>query len=342
MSNPTIDIVILNYNTIDVVKECLPQVIENTRYPGAQVVFVDNNSTDGSADWVETTYGEQIELIKLKKNNGFAGGYNEALENRTADYFVLLNSDATPKQKRWLKPLVDLLEGNPNIAAAQPKILSYRDHDKFEYAGAAGGFIDYLGFPFCKGRIFGDVELDKDQYNDSTPIFWASGAAMFIRRTSWQQAKGLDESFFAHMEEIDLCWRLKNLGHEIYSCPESVVYHIGGATLSNQNPRKTFLNFRNGLLMMYKNLPDSIREKRIFQRKLLDGLAGIKFFFEGQTKHTVQIIRAHKEFKELKKNIKTSSNAPLLVEHSGVLPHSIVWGYFFRNKKTWSSWYKKK
>jgi len=341
LSNPTIDIVILNYNTIDVVKECLPQVIENTDYPGAKIVFVDNNSTDGSAHWVEKTYGEEIELVRLPKNNGFAGGYNEALKDRTADYFVLLNSDATPKQPNWLKPLVDLLEGNPNIAAAQPKILSYRDHDKFEYAGAAGGFIDYLGFPFCKGRIFGDVELDKDQYNDSTPIFWASGAAMFIRRTSWQQAKGLDESFFAHMEEIDLCWRLKNLGHEIYSCPESVVYHIGGATLSNQNPQKTFLNFRNGLLMMYKNLPDSTKEKRILLRKILDGLAGIKFFIEGQPKHTAQIIRAHREFNKLKKKIKLQAKTPLLTEHSGVLKHSLVWGYFLRNKKTWSSWYRK-
>ncbi len=341
MSHPTIDIVILNYNTLEVVKECLPQVIENTNHPGAKIVFADNNSTDGSANWVEQTYGGQIEIIRLPKNNGFAGGYNEALEGRSADYFVLLNSDATPKTPDWLKPLVFLLENNPKIAAAQPKILDYKNTDKFEYAGGSGGFIDYLGFPFCKGRIFGNVEFDKSQYNQSTPIFWASGAAMFIRRTSWQKAGGLDVSFFAHMEEIDLCWRLKNLGHEIYSCPESVVYHIGGATLSNQNPRKTFLNFRNGLLMMHKNLPDSIREKRIFQRKLLDGLAGIHFLIQGKINHTFQIIRAHLEFNKLKKNLLTTPTAPLLVEHHGVLPQSLVWGYFFRNKKTWLSWYNK-
>ena len=181
----------------------------------------------------------------------------------------MLNSDAEPSEN-WLEPLIQCAQNHPNFGAAQPLIIDYFQRDKFEYAGAAGGFMDVFGFPFCRGRIFGNVELNQSQYTETLPVFWASGAALFIKRSCWEEAQGLDEAFFAHMEEIDLCWRLKTMNYEIYACPQSSVFHMGGATLSNQNPRKTYLNFRNGLLMLHKNLPDSIREKRILERKKKD------------------------------------------------------------------------
>lgn len=335
---PSIDVVILNYNTQAILAQCLPQVIRYSQLPNVRIVVADNCSNDGSAEWVKSTYPE-IELIQLESNTGFAGGYNRALKNRSADYFVLLNSDAEPAEN-WLIPLIQLAQIQPNFGAAQPTILDYFQRNKFEYAGAAGGFMDLFGFPFCRGRIFGNVEFNSNQYTKTLPVFWASGAALFIKRTCWEEAEGLDEAFFAHMEEIDLCWRLKTLGYEIYACPQSQVYHMGGATLSNQNPRKTYLNFRNGLLMLHKNLPDSIREKRILERKLFDGLAGIFFLIQGKPKHMWQIIKAHRYFDKNRHNFPRNPNPKELHELTGILHHSLVLGYFFKGKKTWANWFK--
>lgn len=338
LPNPTIDIVILNYNTKDILAQCLPNVIKHSELEGVNIVVADNCSTDGSAEWVKSKY-PNIELIELESNTGFAGGYNRALKNRTAEYFVLLNSDAEPSEN-WLEPLIQCAQSHLNFGAAQPLIIDYFQRDKFEYAGAAGGFMDLFGFPFCRGRIFGNVELNQSQYTETLPVFWASGAALFIKRSCWEEAQGLDEAFFAHMEEIDLCWRLKTMGYEIYACPKSSVFHMGGATLSNQNPRKTYLNFRNGLLMLHKNLPDSIREKRIFERKLFDGLAGVFFLVQGKPKHMLQIIKAHRYFDKNRHHFPRNPKPKELTEMTGILHHSLVLGYFFQGKKTWANWFK--
>ena len=338
MTTPTIEIVILNFNTKGILEQCLPQVIANSQYPNCKIVVVDNASTDNSAEFVRTTY-PNIELVVLDSNTGFAGGYNRGLKGRKADYFVMLNSDAEPTAG-WLEPLMKMIDLHPDMGACQPKIIDYFNRDKFEYAGAAGGFIDIFGYPFCKGRIFGNVEFDQNQYDQSTEIFWASGAAMFIKREAWEKANGLDEDFFAHMEEIDLCWRLQLLGYKIYNCHESKFYHMGGATLSNQNPRKTYLNFRNSLLMLYKNLPDTVKNKRILQRKLFDGLAAFLFLIQGKPKHVWQIVKAHQYFDHHKKQFQISSNPQPLESLSGVLKHSLVFGYFLKGKKTWGSWFQ--
>lgn len=338
--SPSIDIVVLNFNTREILAKCLPKVIRCSQHENVRVVLADNASTDGSMDYAKSTFGEQIDYIDIPSNLGFAGGYNYALKTRTADFFLLLNSDAEPADSNWLKPLIEC-SALENFGAAQPSILDYYHREKFEYAGAAGGYIDYLGFPFCRGRIFGNVEPDNGQYHQTKEIFWASGASLFVKREAWTRAGGLDEQFFAHMEEIDLCWRIKNIGYRIYHCPKSKVYHMGGATLSNQSPKKTFLNFRNGLLMMYKNLPVEVRDKRILKRKMMDGLAGIFFILQGKIEHTFQIIKAHRAFDKLKVNYSENSNNKHMSEHTGVLTNSLVWGYFFKRLKTWSQWKEK-
>lgn len=337
MIQPSVDIVILNYNTRSILEKCLPQVIANSNYPNCNVVVVDNASTDDSVEFVKATY-PNLELVVLPYNSGFAGGYNLSLKNRKADYFVLLNSDAEPAPN-WLEPILEIVKNNPHFGACQPKILDYFNRTQFEYAGAAAGFIDVFGYPFCKGRIFGNVEKDNGQYNESGQIFWASGAAMFIKREAWEKANGLDEAFFAHMEEIDLCWRMQLLGYTIHNCHQSTFYHMGGATLSNQNPKKTYLNFRNSLLMLHKNLPANIKNKRILQRKLFDALAGALFLLQGKPKHFIQIIKAHQYFDKHKHNFQISENTVPLTQLSGVLDSSLVFGYFLKGKKTWSNWF---
>jgi hypothetical protein len=338
-NNPSVNVVILNFNTINVLKECLPQVIGVCQIPNVTITLVDNASTDGSADWVSAEYPE-ISLIKLAKNNGYAGGYNESLQQLTDDYFLLLNSDAT-LSKNWLEPLLECAKKYPKFGAAQPHILDYYNRNKFEYAGAAGGFIDAYSYPFCRGRIFGNVENNNQQYQEEIPIFWASGAAFFIKREAWQKANGLDEAFFAHMEEIDLCWRLQLLGYSIFSVPNSIAYHIGGATLANQSPRKTFLNFRNNLLLMHKNLHPDVRESLILKRKLLDGLAAVFFALKFQFNLIPQIIKAHREFEKIKSQFIQSANPKCLNELTGTVNESIVFGYFIRGKKTWDSWFNR-
>lgn len=330
----SIDVVILNYNTCGLLKELLPKVIENSRGNNIKIVIADNHSSDGSADFIKENYPD-LELIEIPENMGYAGGYNYCLKNRKADYFVLLNSDAEPAPG-WLEALMEMAEKYPNLGAAQPNILDFNNRSKFEYAGAAGGFMDKFGYPFCRGRIFGNVEMNEGQYDEEKPLFWATGAALFIKREAWEKAGGLDEAFFAHMEEIDLCWRLQNMGYGIWSCPNSKVYHIGGATLSNQSPRKTYLNFRNNLLMLYKNLHTQERDSVIFKRKLLDGLAACFFILQGKISHIPQIVKAHRDFDKMKQGLKVYEKNQKLRSLIGVLHASLVFSYFFSGKKTWN------
>jgi GT2 family glycosyltransferase len=303
-------------------------------YPNLAIIVGDNASTDNSVAWLQQEY-PQIHVIENDKNYGFAGGYNRILAQVDAEYFVLLNSDVevTPN---WIEPVIQLLEANPDAAAAQPKILSYADKSSFEYAGAAGGYIDFLGYPFCRGRIFDTIEKDYGQYEQATEIFWASGAAFFVKRDAWLQAGGFDASLFAHMEEVDLCWRLKRLGKQIWYCPTASVYHVGGGTLAAESPYKTFLNFRNNLLMLYKNLSKSKRFYIIVLRFFLDFLSLVKFLVAKKPKNAWAVSSAHVDF--LKRIWKMEVNAlelPGTFNAIGLFPRSIVWQYFVRKQKSY-------
>ena len=287
-------VVILNYNGKKFLEQFLPNVIENTDDDLAEIVVADNGSTDGSVEFMRERFPD-IRLIVNDSNGGFATGYNLALRQIDAEYFVLLNSDieVTP---RWIEPVIDLMDADQEIAACQPKILSYYDRGKFEYAGASGGFIDRYGYPFCRGRLFQHLEEDHGQYDEPCEVFWATGACMFVRAELYLQAGGLDDSFFAHMEEIDFCWRMKNLGFKIYCCPQSKVYHIGGGTLPKSSARKTFLNFRNNLSLLYKNLPSRQLFWTLLYRIFLDWVAALKFLANGGLGDFWAVIRAHFAF----------------------------------------------
>lgn len=286
-------VVILNYNTREFLERFLPYVV-TTDYDNLEIVVADNASTDTSVQFVRFKY-PWITVIQLDQNYGFTGGYNRALAQVKADYYVLLNSDVEVNPQ-WIKPMVEMVKANPKIAAIQPKLLAYHDRQAFEYAGAAGGFIDKFGFPFCRGRIFDSLEKDQGQYQDARKVFWASGAALFVHAPTYHAIGGLDEDFFAHMEEIDLCWRLQNAGHEVWVCPESVVYHVGGGTLQKTNPRKTYYNFRNGLLLLIKNLPKGKVFTVICMRLLLDHIAAYRFLFQGKVGDFKAIAAAHRHF----------------------------------------------
>ncbi len=285
-------VVILNWNGLKFLQQFLPSV---TAYSSeAKIYVIDNASDDGSIGFLQEQY-PQISIVQNSRNFGFAKGYNEGLRKIDADVYCLLNSDVEVTAG-WLQPVIRLFEKNKNIAAVQPKILSLTDRSKFEFAGAAGGLIDNLGYPYCRGRIFEETEEDRGQYNDETPVFWASGCAMFTRSSDFHSMNGFDERFFAHQEEIDLCWRLQNAGREIYYCGHSAVYHLGGGTLNKQSPQKTFLNFRNNLSMMLKNLPFPQLIITIFVRLCLDGIAGVYLGFKEGFPHLWAIVRAHFSF----------------------------------------------
>jgi len=319
-------IVILNYNGQRFLEKFLPSVIQNA--DACEIIVADNASTDNSVPFMTQVYPE-IRLIQLLHNSGFAGGYNEALKQIKATYYILLNSDieVTPN---WIAPVISLLDANPNIAACQPKIRDYHKPSHFEYAGAAGGYIDWLGYPFCRGRIFDTCEPDTGQYDDAREVFWATGACMFVRADVFHKLGGFDAQFFAHMEEIDLCWRMKNAGYDIYYSPSSTVYHVGGGTLHKSNPRKTFLNYRNGLAMMYKNLPDNQLFSTIFMRLVLDGVSSIKFLLAGSFKDIWAILKAHFAFYAMIPRLERKS--PKLLKD--IYPKSIVLAYFLKKKKT--------
>jgi hypothetical protein len=324
-------VVILNWNGKGYLEKFLPSVTQHSG--AAQIIVADNASTDDSVVFVETHY-PQVRVIRNADNGGFSRGYNEAFKHVEADYAVLLNSDVEVTAN-WLLPLVALLDENPNIAACQPKIKAYHQRTSFEYAGAAGGFVDKYGYPFCRGRIFDTLEEDQQQYNDNIPVFWATGACLMVRLSLYKQLGGLDETFFAHMEEIDLCWRMQNAGYSVWACGQSEVFHVGGGTLSKANPRKTFLNFRNGLVLLCKNLPASQLLPIILIRLVLDGVAGAKMFFAGQGADTWAIIRAHFAFYGgLSHWLKARKAARQhFKDQAALYPHSIVWEYFVGGKK---------
>ena len=289
----TTAVVILNWNGKKMLERFLPSVTLHST-GDTEVIIADNGSTDDSLAFVREHY-PWLRIIELDKNYGFAGGYNRALEQVEADYYVLLNDDVevTPN---WIEPVIAQMEQHPQTAICQPKLLMYDQRDTFEYAGGAGGFIDKYGYPFCRGRMFTTLEQDRGQYDDPCPIFWASGAAMFVRSSVWKELGGLDDDFFAHMEEIDFCWRAKNAGYEVEYCPHSVVYHVGGGTLPKSNPHKTYLNFRNNMALLYKNLPQSRLAWVMVCRVVLDYVAAFKFLMERKPKEFSAVVQAHRAF----------------------------------------------
>ncbi len=291
---PQVAVVILNWNGLQFLQQFLPSVMRST-WPNLQVVVGDNGSTDGSVTFLKETYANKIIIIQNDENYGYTGGYNRVMAQVKADYYILLNSDieVTPG---WIEPVIALMESDSTIAAAAPKIKSFERKGYFEHAGAAGGFIDKLGYPFCRGRLFYEVEEDLGQYDVSGEIFWASGAALFIRSECWREAGGFDERFFAHMEEIDLCWRLKNWGYKVMYCAQSTVYHVGGGTLNTENPFKTYLNFRNNLWLIKKNM-SAIRSAYVISMRMwLDLIALIRFVGEGKRKDAWAVSKAHQSF----------------------------------------------
>ncbi len=319
-------VVILNWNGKGFLEKFLPSLF-NSLPSYAELIVADNASTDGSK---EAVHNEKIQWIQLDKNYGFTGGYNRAFEKLDGyRYYVLINSDIEITEG-WLETLTDFMEKHPEVSACQPKILSYANKDHFEYAGAAGGFIDRWGFPLCRGRILSCIEEDKGQYDSPIQCFWASGACMVVRSDVWRRLGGLDEEFFAHMEEIDFCWRASLAGGQIWCVPQSKVYHVGGGTLPNNSPRKLYLNYRNNLLMLWKNLPAKHKNGKIFLRKCIDGLSAVCYVFQGKFSYFKSVVKAHRDYRKLKAKV-TVSSANL--QPYGVLPYSIIKKFFTGHKK---------
>jgi len=329
--NLKVAVVILNWNGTQLLEQFLPAMLSYTGND-AEIYVADNASTDNSVEFVKTNF-PQVKIIQNSSNGGYAKGYNDALQHIDADVYALVNSDIEVTEN-WVKPIIDEFRDSENTAIIQPKILDFKNKTMFEYAGAAGGFIDFFGYPYCRGRIFSSLENDKQQYNDTAEIFWASGACFFIRSKVYHQLGGFDEQYFAHQEEIDLCWRVQNQDYTIKYVGASTVYHVGGATLHEASPRKTFLNFRNSLFSIIKNIPKRYLFIVILSRLLLDGLAGIKFIFELKPLHTWAIIKAHFSFYwYLSSMLKKRSKIPhkrTSYYHS----RSIVWQHFLLGRNT--------
>ena len=331
---PKVAVVILNWNGRFFLEKFLPSVY-NSDYPNIEFIVGDNGSTDDSVEFVRTVY-PTIRIVRNERNLGFAGGHNEVLKVVDADSFVLLNSDVAVAPD-WIGPVIELLENNPDMAVAQPKIRSYYLRDHFEHAGAAGGFIDYYGFPFCRGRMLHVLEKDHGQYDDPCDVFWASGAAFFIKRQHWERSGGFDADFFAHMEEVDLCWRLQREGYRIGYCPQSVVYHVGGGTLPASNPQKTYLNFRNNLFMLQRNLPFLRASWVIFARMWIDLAALIHFLVLGRFRDAWAISRAHQRFfldifrtaRKRKRNSEKTSPW-------GIYRGCFIWAFYVNGKTAFS------
>ncbi len=336
----SVAIVVLNYNGEQYLKKFLPSVVAHTP-PYAKIYVIDNGSTDGSIKLLATNF-PSVNIIKLDENYGYAGGYNLGLLEIKADYFYLINSDIEVKE-RWLQPLYDACQADPKIAACQPKILSYNEPDKFEYAGGAGGFIDKTFYPFCMGRLLNDIEIDRGQYDIPKEIFWASGAALFIRANIFEKLGGFDASYFAHQEEIDLCWRIKRAGYKIVSCPQAIVYHLGGGTLTYESPRKTFLNFKNNLTTIYKNIPILKFLLLLPLRLLLDSAASFNYFIKGQGKNALQVLKAYIAFilsiGEIRatKKLDDKRISKIVIGEPNLTGHyrgSILVDYYFLKRKT--------
>lgn len=324
-------IAILNWNGAELLKQFLPSVLEFSK--DADLYVIDNASTDESIKVVQEHF-PQVNLILNDQNYGFAGGYNHGLKGISADVYCLLNSDVKVT-KNWLKPVLSVLDDKDDVAIIQPKILDLKQPDYFEYAGAAGGYIDKLGYPFCRGRIFQAMEKDLGQYDDVREIFWATGACMFIRSNIFWELHGFDEDYFAHQEEVDLCWRTKNMGQKVYYTGQSKVYHLGGFTLKNSNPQKTFLNFRNSLYSITKNLPAKSAYPILFQRLLLDGIAGLRFIFQFRGRHAWAVLRAHLSFyRNFSKMYRKREKSNFLLKYYAV--KSIVWSHFVHQVKNFN------
>lgn len=329
-------VIILNWNGEKLLREFLPSVVTNTDTSIADVIVADNGSTDGSRELLRKEF-PQVKLLEFDENLGFAGGYNRALRETGYRYTLLLNSDVeTPAG--WLTPLHNFMEVHPDAAACQPKILSYKQKGKFEYAGAAGGFIDRNGYPYCRGRIFDTVEDDNSQYDTPIEVFWATGAALMVRTDLYEKAGGLDERFFAHMEEIDLCWRLLLMGHTLWCVPASHVYHLGGGSLPAANPRKTYLNFRNNLLLLHKNLPAADLRGALLRRRLLDTVAWAKFILTLDLPNASAILRAHRDFRRMRREYTTHPPVNLLARSADRRTRrpDILLSYFIKRKRHYS------
>jgi hypothetical protein len=326
-------IAILNYNGKTHLSNFLPSVVKHTA--DHEIIVIDNGSTDDSLAFLKSSF-PNIKTIVFDKNYGFCGGYNKAIELIESEFIVLLNTDVEVTAF-WTAPILDLLESDDKIAAVQPKILDYKSKGKFEYAGACGGYLDILGYPFCRGRIFHTIEKDQNQYQNTVDVLWASGASLFVRKTAYVQAGGLDEDFFAHMEEIDLCWRFWNSGFKVKVCPQSTVFHLGGGTLDKSSPRKTYLNFRNGLTILLKNEKTLDLFWKLPSRIVLDWIAIFQFSILSGYKHGIAILDAHwyfistlsRQFKKRKMIKQSPNNNP---RYHG----SIIWDYFVAKKKTFS------
>lgn len=326
-------IVILNWNGREMLERFLPSVTRFSQGPGREIVVADNGSTDDSLAFLTAHYPD-VRQVLLDRNYGFAEGYNRALAQIDAEYFLLLNSDVEVTE-RWLDPLEAALDNDPKIAAVMPKIRAWADRESFEYAGAAGGFIDWLGYPFCRGRVLQAVEKDRGQYDDAREIFWATGACMLVRAALFRDFEGFDASFFAHQEEIDLCWRWQSAGHSLWVEPASTVYHVGGGTLSSDSPRKTFLNFRNNLAMLYKNLSARSLWPVLGLRLCLDGLSALVFLAQGKAAHFRSVWQAHRAFFRMKSELKPKRREiqkRRIASPSGIYRGSIVWRYYTGRK----------
>lgn len=341
-ASPSAAIVILNWNGKHYLEQFLPSVL-TTSYPHCRIVVADNGSTDDSLEFLEQHY-PSIEIIQLEENFGFAKGYNEALKRVEADYYVLLNSDVEVTAG-WLEPIIDLLESHENNAACQPKILAFKNKHFFEYAGASGGWLDAYGYPFARGRVFDICEEDQGQYDTTEEVFWASGAALVIKSKVFHQLNGFDEYFFAHQEEIDLCWRIQLTGYKLFCCPQSVVYHVGGGTLPRGNSNKTYLNFRNNQVMLWKNLPWKEKWWKVPYRQTLDQISALKGLVSGDGGYFIAIMKAHLVFTIwlfFGKKEKPYLNPKPIGKLSGVYNSNIVWQHFVKKKTRFSQIVKKK
>lgn len=330
---PKVAVVILNWNGRYFLEKFLPSVYNST-YPNIEFILGDNASSDDSIEFVQTNF-PQIRIIQNTENLGFAGGYNKILEQVDSEYYVLLNSDVEVSPG-WIEPVIEMMIQNSFIAA-QPKIRSFHQKEYFEHAGAAGGYLDVYGYPFCRGRILNTVEIDSGQYDTTKEIFWATGAALFIKSDAWKEVQGFDADFFAHMEEIDLCWRLKKLGYKIGYCPQSTVYHVGGGTLNTSNPKKTYLNFRNNLVMLQKNLSFWTAFWVIFARLWLDLIALIHFLIEGKPRDAWAISRAHQYFfLNFFKSASKRRQIPPTYNKVGLYKKCIIWEYYMNKMQHFS------
>ena len=330
-----VSVVILNWNGRELLQRFLPSVTRFSEEDGAEVVVADNGSTDDSVALVQRDF-PSVRLVLLPQNFGFAEGYNHALQQVEATYVVLLNSDVEVT-RHWLQPLVHYLDTHPQVAGCQPKLLSWHHRNMFEYAGACGGFLDSLGYPYCRGRLMSEVEADKGQYDSILPVAWATGAALCIRLADYRQAGGLDARFFAHMEEVDLCWRLWNSGRQLACVPQSVVYHVGGGTLQKENPRKTFLNFRNNLLMLHKNLPVHMHRKVMLIRFFLDYLAALSFLLKGEWRSAWMVAKARRAYRQMRHFYIHQQSATQDVLPRFRTPPSLLWAFYIKRVRTFSN-----